>query len=134
MDQVLRNLWVTTDFPDDVPADVEQVFVFDGSVVEPAGKAIPGDTEVDVHRVGEADLGEYETFATVADDVLYTLKGGHVALVVRRADAALTLAVLGKRGNVTRSEAVERLGETHDLESERLDEPLNGHVTRYIYE
>jgi len=134
MDQVLRNLWVTTRFPDDVPTDIDRVFVFDERGLEPVEKAGPTDVAADLHRVGEADLAEYETFATLADDVLYSLKGGHVALVVRRPDAALTLAVLGKRDNATHSQAVERLVETHDPEPERLDERLNEHVTRYIHE
>jgi|GEM_PF-2102752 len=142
MDQVLRNLWVTTTLPDEVPTDIERAFVFDASVVDPVGEAGlangPADADwadgVDVNSVGGADLGEYETFATLADDVLYSLKGGHTALVVRRPDAALTLAVLGKRDNVSPSQAVEKLGETHAPEPVRLDEPLNGHVARYIHE
>jgi hypothetical protein len=142
MDQVLRNLWVTSGDPDGVPAGVERVFVFDGGVDEPDQAAREADTAVDadwaggteVHWAGDADLGEYETFATVADDVLYSLKAGRAVLVVRRPDAALTTAVLGKRDNLTHPATVETLLDAHDPEPEQPDETLTGHVRRYVNE
>jgi hypothetical protein len=140
MDQILRNLWVTTTLPDEVPTDVERVFVFDESV-DPVGQGGPGngptDTDwtddVDVHWTDDADVEHYETFATLADDVLYSLKAGHTALVVRRPDAALTAAVVAKRDNRTHSEAVTSLAETGP-EPDHPGEPLSGHVRRYVNE
>jgi hypothetical protein len=139
MDQVLRNLWVTTTRPDEVPADVERVFVFDGSVVDPTGEVpAPADADwadgVEVNSVGGADLTAYETFATLADDVLYSLKAGHTALVVRRPDAALTAAVVAKRDNRTHREAVASLAEANPPEPDHPEEPLSGHIQRYVNE
>jgi len=138
MDRVLRNLWVTTGFPDDVsadlPADVEWVFVFDSDVAEPEKEATPAGAAAEVNWAGEADVRDYDTFATLADEVLYSLKGGHTALVVRRADAALTVAVLGKRNNISHPQAVDVLLEEHDPEPDRPDETLNGHIRQYVNE
>jgi len=138
MDRVLRNLRVTTRFPDDVPADlpadVERVFVFDEGVAERESDGSSPDAAVEVNWAGEADLGDYDTFATLADDVLYSLKGGRAALVVRRPDAALTTAVLGKRNNISHPQAVDFLREEHDPVPDRPDETLNGHIRQYVNE
>jgi hypothetical protein len=133
MDQVLPKVWVTRSLePGAVPDGVDHVFVFG----ERAPAVTPGSLGdgVAVTRADDADIEEYETFARLADDVVYATKGGQTVLLVRRDDGVLMLAALGKIRSDSPRQVVEFLETTHGLESRPYGPTLPGHFRQYVYE
>ena len=131
MDQVLPKVWVARRLdPDAIPDRVDHVFVFGGGGAADSPDSVPDDVEVT--WAVDADVDEFETFATLADDVVYATKGGQTVLLVRRDDAVLTLAALGKVRSDSPRQVIEFLETTHGLESRPFGETLPGHLRRYI--
>lgn len=132
MDQVLPKVWVARRLdPDAIPDRVDHVFVFgDGASVGSPDSLGEG---VAVTWAVDADVDEFETFATLADDVVYATKGGRTVLLVRRDDAVLTLAALGKIRSDSPRQVVEFLETTHGLESRPFGQTIPGHLRRYIH-
>lgn len=132
MDRVLPKFWVTRTLdPGDVPDRVDHVFVFGGDVSADPGESLAEGVEV-TWAVDE-DLAEFEAFARLADDVVYATKAGKSVLVVRRDDAVLTLAALGRVRNDSPRQAVEFLETAHGLDARPFGETLPGHLRQYIY-